>query len=124
VTDLDADHAENAAVYVADWLRRLSGLPLSMLLLDERWTGEAPLPVVADAAYKPVSNVTDHYRWAFGRRTWAGVTVLGSTITGTPVPAEYWLNEDATAPGGDFLLADIPANAVPETVLAQLAKLA
>jgi hypothetical protein len=124
VTDLDSDHAENAAVYVADWLRRLSGLPLSMLLLDERWTGEAQLPLVDDAAYKPVSNVTDHYRWALGRRTSDGVTVVGSAITGTPVPAEYWLSEDAAAPSGDFLLAEIPANAVPETVLAQLAKLA
>jgi hypothetical protein len=124
VTDLDSDHAENAAVYVADWLRRLSGLPLSMLLLDERWTGAAQLPVVDDAAYQPVSNVTDHYRWALGRRTSDGVTVVGSAITGTPVPAEYWLSEDAAAPSGDFLLAEIPANAVPETVLAQLAKLA
>jgi hypothetical protein len=124
VTDLDADHAENAAVYVADWLRRLSGLPVSLLLLDERWTGAASLPAADDAAYKPVSNVTDHYRWALGRRASDRVTVVGSTVTGTPVPAEYWLNEDAAAPTGDFLLADIPANAVPETVLAQLAKLA
>jgi len=122
--DLDADHAENAAVYVADWLRRLSGLALSMLLLDERWTGEAQLPVVDDAVYKAVCNVTDHYRWALGRRTSDGVTVVGSTVTGTPVPAEYWLSEDAAAPSGDFLLADIPATAVPETVLAQLTKLA
>jgi hypothetical protein len=124
VTDLDSDHAENAAVFVADWLRRLSGLPLSMLLLDERWTGEAHLRVVHDAAYKPLSNVTDHYRWALGRRTIAGVTVVGSAIMGAPVPDGYWLNEDAAVPSGDFLLAEIPAHAVPETVLAQLAKLA
>jgi len=124
VTDLEAEHAENAAVYVADWLRRLSGLPLSMLLLDERCTREAQLPVVDDAAYRPVSNVTDHYRWSLGRRTADGITVVGTTLTGKSVPAEYWLKEDATAPSGDFLLADIPENAVPETVLAQLAKLA
>jgi hypothetical protein len=124
VADVDADHAENAAMYVADWLRRLSGLPLSMLLLDERWTGSAKLPVVDNAAYTPVSNVTDHYRWALGRRTSDGVTIVGSAVTGTPVPTEYWLSEDAAVPSGDFLLADIPANAVPETVLAQLAKLA
>jgi hypothetical protein len=124
VTDLDADHAENAAMYVADWLRRLSGLQLSMLLLDERWPGEAQPPVVANAVYTPVSNVTEHYRWALGRRTSDGVTVVGSTLSGTPVPPGYWLSEDAGAPSGDFLLADIPASAVPETVLAQLAKLA
>jgi hypothetical protein len=95
-----------------------------MLLLDERWTGAAHLPAVDDAAYQPVSNVTDHYRWALGRRTSDRVTVGGSAVTGRAVPAEYWLTEDALAPSGDFLIAEIPANAVPETVLAQLAKLA
>jgi hypothetical protein len=130
VTELDSDHAENAAMYVADWLRRLSDLQVSMLLLDERRTGFAELPDVDDVddverdAYLPVTNVTDHYRWTLGRRTGDELTVRGSMFTGTPVPAEYWLSEDATAPIGDFLVAEIPANAVPETVLAQLAKLA
>jgi hypothetical protein len=109
-------------MYVADWLRRLSDLQVSMLLLDERRTGSAELPDVD--AYLPVTNVTDHYRWTLGRRTDDELMVRGSMFTGTPVPAEYWLSEDATAPIGDFLMAEIPANAVPETVLAQLAKLA
>jgi hypothetical protein len=34
VADLDADDAEKAAMYIADWLRRMSVLPASMLLLD------------------------------------------------------------------------------------------
>ncbi|MCW2598910.1 MAG: hypothetical protein JWM02_739 [Frankiales bacterium] len=121
--DLDLDHAENAAMYVADWLRRLSVLPVSMLLLDERWTGAGVLPLVDTAAYVPVSNVTDHYRWALARRTQDGITTLLSTTTGTSVPQDYWLSDVGTAPTGDFLLAEIPADAVPETVLSQLAKL-
>lgn len=32
-------------------------------------------------------------------------------------------SEEASAPVGDFLFAEIPADAIPETVLSQLAKL-
>jgi hypothetical protein len=110
-------------MYVADWLRRLSELPISMLLLDERWTGSATLAVVDQQAYLPITNVTDHYRWTLGRRTSGELSVVGSVVRGTPVPLDYWLDEDAAAPTGDFLLAEIPADAVPETVLGQLAKL-
>jgi hypothetical protein len=124
VTGLDAGHAENAAMYVADWLRRLSALPVAMLLLDDRWAGTQQLPLVEDSAYKPVSNLTDHYRWTLGRRTQEGVGLLGSAVTGTLIPPAYWLSDDADAPSGGFLLADIPEDAVPETVLSQLAKLA
>lgn len=123
VADLDVDRAENAAMYVADWLRRLSKLPVSMLLLDERWTGTDDLPLVDSSAYTPISNVAGHYRWTLARRTPGEVTVLGSAVTGTVVPQDYWLSEGASAPSGDFLFAEIPAHAVPETVLSQLAKL-
>jgi hypothetical protein len=39
------------------------------------------------------------------------------------VPPDYWLSDAASAPPGDFLVAEIPADAIPETVLSQLAKL-
>lgn len=123
VTELTSEHAENAAMYVADWLRRFATLHLTMLLLDERWPSGAELPIVEDVAYTPVSNLCAHYRWTLGRRTAGGVTVFGSEMTGAPVPRGYWLGEDTTVPRGDFLFADIPANAIPETVLEQLAKL-
>lgn len=122
--DLDSDQAENAAMYVADWLRRMSVQAASMLLLDERWTGMGELPLVDGAAYTPVRNIAEHYRWALARRTNEGIDVLGATVTGTAVPLDYWLSDSGPAPSGDFLIADIPAGAVPETVLSQLAKLA
>lgn len=56
VTDLNVHHAENAAIYIADWLRRLSKLPVSMLLLDERWTGSGELPLVDSSAYAPLQR--------------------------------------------------------------------
>jgi hypothetical protein len=123
VADLDADDAENAAMYVADWLRRQSRLPVSMLLLDERWTATGELLMVDGSAYTPVSNVTDHYRWRLARRTHDNVDILGSTMTATVVPQDYWLSDAASAPSGALLFAEIPADAVPETVLSQLAKL-
>lgn len=123
VADLDVDRAENAAIYVADWLRRQAMLPVSMLLLDERWPTMGELPVVDSSAYTPVSNVTDHYRWAIARRTHDTVEILGSTISATVVPQDYWMSDAASAFSGDFLFAEIPADAVPETVLSQLSKL-
>jgi hypothetical protein len=123
VADLDVDNAENAAMYVADWLRRQSMLPVSMLLLDERWPATGELPVVDGSAYTPVSNVTDHYRWTLARRTHDRVDILGSTVTATVVPQDYWLSDATAAPSGGFRFAEIPADAVPETVLSQLAKL-
>lgn len=74
--------------------------------------------------YAPVTNLAEHYRWTLGRRTEAGVRILGSAITGAPVPDAYWLGGDEAMPRGDFLFAEIPAGAVPETVLEQLARLA
>jgi hypothetical protein len=120
---IDADHAENAAMYVADWLRNLSALPVSLLLLDARPGDGADPPTVDLAAYTPVANVTDHYRWTLGQRSDAGVTIAGAATTGVAVPPSYWLSTDADPPVGDFLIADVPADAVPETVLAQLARL-
>jgi hypothetical protein len=124
MSDLTVDDAENAAMHVAGWLRRLSPLPVSMLILDERWTGTGDLPLVDSSAYTPVSNVTANYRWALARRTLEGVDIFGSAMTGTVVPQEYWLSDATSASPGDFLFAEIPAQAVPETVLSQLAKLA
>jgi hypothetical protein len=123
VADLSIDDAENAAMHVAGWLRRLSTLPVSMLLLDERWTGTGSMPMVDSSAYTPITNVTGNYRWELARRTSDGVDILGSEVTGTVLPQDYWLSDGASASSGDFLFAEIPAHAVPETVLSQLAKL-
>jgi hypothetical protein len=121
--ELDAGHAENAAMYVADWLRRFADLPVHTLLLDERWAGPGELPTLDPAAYTPVTNLADHYRWTVARRGAESLDVLGSTVSGTVVPAAFWCSETDPATGGDFLLADIPADALPELVLSQLAKL-
>ncbi|MFF0224185.1 hypothetical protein [Streptomyces sp. NPDC004629] len=123
VTDLTADHAETAAMYIADWLRRLAAPPVAMLLLDERDPRSGRLPQVDDDVDAPLGNVTDHFRWALGRRTAQGVQIGGSGLSGPRIPQEFWHGDGVALPSGDFLLADIPADAAPETVLTQLAKL-
>jgi hypothetical protein len=123
VTDLDVDDAEKAAMYVADWLRRLSFLPVTILLLDERWPATGEPPRVDSPACIPVANVADHYRWALARRTDHRIDIVGSPVSGTVVAKDYWLSDAANVPSGDLLFAEIPADAVPETVLSQRAKL-
>jgi hypothetical protein len=121
--ELDAGQAENAAMYVADWLRRFADVPVHTLLLDERWGGPGELPALDPAAYSPVTNLADHYRWTVARRRAESLDALGSPISGTVVPADFWCSDGDPSIGGDFLLADIPADALPELVLSQLAKL-
>ena len=49
--------------------------------------------------------------------------VIGSAITGTVVPQDFWRAEAQDAPSGDFVFAEIPVDAVPETVLSRLGSL-
>jgi len=104
-------------------MRRLAELPVHTILLDERWDGTASLPAADAAAYVPVTNVADHYRWTVARRSVDSLVVLGSALRGSVVPADFWRSAASPVPGGDFLLADIPADALPELVLSQLARL-
>lgn len=67
--------------------------------------------------------MTDPYRWALGRRTGQGVRIVGSGLTGPRIPREFWHGDGVPLPSGDFLLAHIPADAAPETVLTQLTEL-
>ena len=119
--DLDTDDGENASMYYADWLRRFSTVPVSLLLLDGRPGAVPGLPAEDVTSYTPLHNASEHYRWPLGLRT-ADVTVCGHDLKGVTVPADYWTEDDVPVPEGDFALAEIPAEAEPETVLARLAR--
>ena len=136
-TGLDADDAENASMYVADWLRAFAGLPLASVLLDDRpLAGDDNNTVsVPLGTYSPVHNVTDHYGWTLGLRRADGVqlAVAGAGVgvgieldgpAGVVIPAGFWPGSSIVEPpAGEFLLAEIPETAVPEHVLARLATL-
>jgi hypothetical protein len=121
--DIELHYGERVSAYVADWLRWLSSLPVSLLLLDGR---RADLPVVrldVSAAYAPITQVADYYDWSLGQWTDNGVEIVGAELKGAAVPREYWLSEDVAVPLGDFRIAEIPGEAELETVLARLAAL-
>lgn len=122
--ELDADDAENASMYVADWLRGFADLNLAAVLLDDRTvTGGTPPVTVPVATYSPVANVTDHYRWTLAQRSEDQIEVHGTGRLGSVVPPGFWLDDDGALPDGDFLLGEIPPTAVPEFVLARIAGL-
>lgn len=118
---LNADDAENASMYVADWLRAFATLPLAGVLLDDR--DPTPGAGVPLEVYSPISNTTDNYRWTLGMRHETHVELRGSELVGTLVPTAFWLDEDLDPPDGDFLLGQIPVAAVPEVVLRRVAVL-
>lgn len=121
--DVTADHGENLSVYVADWLRRFSSVPVALLLLDARASAGPELPDGRLDAYSPVLNAAEHYRWPVGLRTDDGVELAAAELKGVAVPEEFWLEADVAVPSGDFRIAELPAQAEPETVLVRLAEL-
>ena len=124
VSELDADTAENASMYVADWLRGFAVLPLIAVLLDDREPplGTEPIPL---STYSPIANVTDHYQWALGQRHDDRVQLHGSVLRGAVIGTDFWSNDSDTdtLPIGDFLVGEVPCPAVPERVLSRISKL-
>jgi hypothetical protein len=121
LSDLDADDAENASMYVSDWLRAFAALPVAGLLLDNRAPDEGFRHVaVALEAYTPIANVTSNYRWTLGQLNDAQVQLQAETALGGYIPASFWLDTDVELPLADFYLAEIPRAARPEDVLLRL----
>lgn len=122
--ELTADDAENASMYIADWLRGFASLPLAGVLLDDRAMAGGPeAAVVPLAVYSPVANVTDHYRWTLGLRRTESVELKGGEVSGAVIQPAFWLEAGQGLPSGEFLLAEIPPTAVPEVVLTRISTL-
>jgi len=122
---LAVDHAESASMYIADWLRRVDSLPVTLLLLDGRRHDDRLLAdVVADdlEAYTPLINAVAHYRWGLAIRTDDTLQLHGSDAAGVVLPRCFWV--DQRAPRGSLLLGEVPADAEPELVLERIASLA
>lgn len=123
--ELDGDNAENASMYVANLLRGFAALPLAGILLDDRMPAGTARGLAAEFdAYSPVANVTEHYGWTLAMRRDGGITMSGSNVVGEPIPADYWSGDPSASPAlppGDFLIGEIPADSVPETVMSRIA---
>jgi hypothetical protein len=121
LSNLDADDAENASMYVSDWLRAFAALPVGGLLLDNRAPDEGfrRVPVGLEV-YTPIANVTSNYRWTLGQLDDALVHLQANTAVGGYIPASFWLDSEVELPSADFYLAEIPSAARPEDVLLRL----
>lgn len=120
---LTLDHADNASMYMADWLSRFGAAPIGLVLLDARRAGTAglgDLPAEELKAYTPIANVVGHHRWLLGMRTESSVEMAQAT-SGVVVPEGFWTDQDP--PSGGFRLAHVPAGAEPRLVLARVARL-
>lgn len=122
VGGLDADDAENASMYVADWLRKFSVLPLAGILMDDRTPPDMQaVPPVELDTYSPLINVADNYRWSLGMRRQDSLEVLRVEPSGSVLDPGFWLHDEVPLPTGAFFLAELPATAVPEDVVSRLA---
>jgi hypothetical protein len=120
---IEPDHGESASMYLAAWLRRFEALPITLLLLDGRRNDDPVLTGLVQenlAAYTPLSNAVEHYRWGLALRTDSEL-IFHDGEPGAVVPQSFWT--DGIAPHGRALFAEVPAEAEPELVLTQLALL-
>ncbi|MCP5364193.1 MAG: hypothetical protein H6905_02995 [Hyphomicrobiales bacterium] len=143
-SNVDEDDLESAAMYMADFMRAVSNLPVGGLLLEDGPGEDAFLATDIEACSSLV-NVAKHYRWALVVRLVDGGEpgVLAATsevadaiITtadagfpdgkaiGIDVGTALWV--DGTLPPSDpwrFAFAEIPPDKNPEAVLDALARL-
>ncbi len=139
--EAEDDAVEDAAMYLADLLRAVSTHPIAGVLFEEelgRNVGAAGL-----AAYRPILNVADHYRWGVVVRASFADTVtaddlapFAAVISERPphgaLPCALGLDLGAAAwnggvagdlAAGTFRFLEIPVDAKPETVLETLDRL-
>ncbi|MGE4324552.1 MAG: hypothetical protein AB7E21_00390 [Pseudodonghicola sp.] len=124
--EVDEDAVEDAAMYIADFIRCVAQRPVGGLLIEE---GDTPGP--ADR-YAPLLNAARHYRWAVVGR---GVTPDsaarfdaligdGDAPQGRDVSAALFAGDDLPDTGpAQFLYAQVPVNHPPEAVLDAVARL-
>lgn len=137
LADIDADLADSAAVYIADFLREFAETGLDVVLIDEG--GASPLsPADAISILTPVFNLAEHYRWVVGVKTAtaegletaagpgffvAPAAVPGHT-SGLAIGADFWAGSAAPErPAGGFRYLTIPEGHNPESVLERVATL-
>ncbi len=132
VTAVEQKDADGASVYLAEFLRTFSDVGIDGLLLVEE-ADDLPASAAELGWYRPVFNVSAHYRWPAGVRMTGGegpsslpegidfaITDArrSGAISGIALPAGVW------APGAPlparvsgFTFAEVPSAAKPERVL-------
>jgi hypothetical protein len=110
--EFDEDDAENASIYLADWVRRFSALSVDTLLLDGRG---APREESLDS-YGPLLGLADHYRWTLGLRRRDALDLASGG--GGVLDGAFWSGASIAQPRDVALvISRIDPEARPETVL-------
>ena len=121
VAEVDADDADTACMYLAEWLGKLSSVPVALVLLDA--SGDAAGAAVAAeslAGCTSITNVGAHLDWSVAMRRCDDIELAAATVG--VLSGSYW-SQGGEPPTGDVLVASIPADAHPEQVLEHLARL-
>ncbi len=124
VLELDADDAENASMYVADWLRNFSTLPVAGLVLNDRLTAPVVNTTTVELeTYSPVNNVAENYGWSVVLRREESLQLWKQEHGSKILESGFWSAGSATPDLSGLVFAEIPAEAVPEQVIERLAAL-
>ncbi len=139
--ELDPDGIEDAAMYMADLIRSVSAHPIGGVLLEEH-PDDAKMGETDIERYRPLINVTRHYRWSIALRPQGdavsaspalpdfdsvispSVRVAVPASTGVDVSQSLW-SGSALPPleNGQFYFAEVPPDQQPEFVLEAVARL-
>lgn len=138
--EVDDDGIEDAAMYLADLVRAVSGLPVGGVLLEEDWN-EGAQGAVNVELYRPMINVAKHYRWPLALRVGANPLLEGDALAeidvfigsgalpdagrakGVDVSTSIWSSVVPALAPQQFYFAEVPADAQPEQVLECLSRL-
>lgn len=139
--ELDPDGIEDAAMYMADLLRSVSEHPVGGVLLEEH-PNDARMGETDIERYRPLINVTRHYRWSIALHLQGDTQpsspalpdfdAVISSVLQVPMPASTGVDisqllwSGSALPSlqtGHFYFAEIPADQQPESVLESLARL-
>ncbi|HPB73000.1 MAG TPA: hypothetical protein PLX71_08475 [Phycicoccus sp.] len=123
--EVSEDNADSASLYLAEWLGRLGGCPIEMVLLDARASAAlAGVEVEVEErleTYTALTNVAAHLGWSIGLRTSTGIEFPPDSEIGQVVPDGFWDGEATTLDSAATVrLTHIPADAHPESVLERL----
>lgn len=138
--EVDDDGIEDSAMYLADLVRAVSGLPVGGVLLEEAWD-EGVSGAVNVELYRPMINVAKHYRWPLALRIGANPLLEGEALAeidvfigsgqlpdagrakGIDVSTSAWTSVAPALAPQQFYFAEVPADALPEQVLECLSRL-
>lgn len=132
------DESDACAMYLVDFLRCFGEAQVDALLLTERAHSE-PADDEELGWYQSVWNVAEHYRWDTGisfadGRDFSGSAAelsvvlaqqpVGDGWSGIHISEDFWQGEaPAILSDRSFRVLNVPADAVPESVLARLAEI-